>query len=236
MSLYQKGEKLAELRQTIKDIPILSGVDQSEFVMPKREFKKFESSILKPINNLNSVLFSTLTNEKTEDENRELVYSAVESVVLYLNENYKHDLEDYFFEEKLSVYEKLFVILIRNKLNNQYPEYKDLLEVIPKTFWKEKKSYEIKFPKISYLINVQDEITKDKKDDKDIRYRLYDSTIMYLNHCIEMIYEDISKLVNEECNEKYLNPDVLPNKLRQLIYLLKSSLPVAFEESNNEEE
>ena len=40
--LYQKGEKLKELQQTIKEIPIRSDLKQSNFVMSKKEFKKFE--------------------------------------------------------------------------------------------------------------------------------------------------------------------------------------------------
>lgn len=233
--LYQKGEKLAELRQTIKDIPSLSGLNPSEFVMSKREFKKFEAPILKLLNNLNTVLFNTLINSKTEDENSNDVRNATNKIFLYLEENFEHDLIDYFYEEKLKVYEKMFVILIRDEMCERFPIYKDVLLTIPNLFWKKRNEYNNRFPKISYLIDVQDEITKDKKDDKDIRYRLYDSTIMYLNHCVEMIYEEIAELVKKQCKEKYLNPDVLPNMLRQLIYLIKSELPIVFEEEENSE-
>lgn len=234
--LYQKGEKLAELRQTIKDIPSLSGLNQSDFVMSKREFKKFEAPILKLFNNLNTVLFNTLINSKTEDENINAVRSATNKIFLYLEENFEHDLIDYFYEEKLKIYEKMFVIIVRNEMCERFPMYKDILLIIPNLFWKKRKEYENKFPKISYLINVHDEIIKDKKDDKDIRYRLYDSTIMYLNHCVEMIYEEISEVVKKQCKEKYLNPDVLPNMLRQLIYLIKSELPFVFDEDEEEPE
>ena len=228
--LYQKGEKLAKLRQTIKDIPLYADLKRSEFIMPKKELKKFESSIIKPFNNLNSVLFSTLTNEKTEDENRDMVYRAISNIILYLVDNYEHDLEGYFYEERLALYEKFFVILVRDKLYKKYPEYKDLLEVIPKEFRKEQKTDETKFPRISYLINVHDEIYE------DLDSGLSDSTVLYLYHSIEMIYEEISELIIEESETDYLNPDVLPNRLRQLIYLLKSELPNVFEEPESEEE
>ena len=227
--LYQKGEKLAELRQTIKDIPTLSKLLPSDFIMSKSEFKKFETPILKLFNKLNKVLFKTLTNGKTEDENRDAVYNAVEEIVRYLEENYKHDLRDYFYEEKLDVYEKMFVILVRDELYKRYREYKDLLESIPKAFWNKAKEYETNFPRISYLINIHNEINE------DIESNLFDSSIMYLTHSLETIYEEISELIKAECEIEFLNPDVLPNMLRQLIYLLKSELSIVFEEDEDEE-
>jgi len=115
-------------------------------------------------------------------------------------------------------------------LYKKYPEYKELLEAIPKAFWKERKAYKTNFPTISHLINVHDEIHQ------DLNTHLSDSTILYLYHAIEMIYEEISLLIEAECELKYKNPDVLPNKLRQLIYLIKSELPVVFEEDAEVEE
>ena len=228
--LYQKGEKLKELQQTIKEIPIRSDLKQSNFVMSKKEFKKFELPILKLFNNLNNVLFNTLTNEKTEDENRGMVYRAVGDIILYLDENNEHDLRDYFYEEKLAVYEKMFVILVRDELYKRYKEYTDLLRLIPNAFLKKRKESESKFPKIPYLIDVYREITE------DIENAVYDSTVMYLNHPIEMIYQEISDIIKNQCEMEFLNPDVLPNHLRQLIYLLKSELPIVFEENEDDEE
>jgi len=95
--LYQKGEKLAELRQTIKEIPLRADLKESEFVMSKKEFKKFEASIIKPFNNLNSVLFSTLTNEKTEDTTIEQWYE--ENKIIY-DRYFDKENERYVDEEK----------------------------------------------------------------------------------------------------------------------------------------
>ena len=44
----------------------------------------------------------------------------------------------------------------------------------------------------------------------------------------------ISELIKAECEIEFLNPDVLPNMLRQLIYLLKSELSIVFEDENEE--
>jgi len=227
--LYQKGEKLKELQQTIKDIPTLSGLSTTDFVMSKKALKSFEIPILKLFNTLNTFLFNTLISKKSEEDKRKDVYDAVENIVSFLEERYDKDLREYFYEEKLELYEKMFIILVRNELYKRFPEYKDILSAIPNAYREHQKKSETKFPEISRLINIHIEISEDRENG------VYDSTAMYLDHSIEMIYEEISELIKNQCTMKFLNPDVLPNSLRQLIYLLKSELPIIFEKNEDEE-
>lgn len=229
--LYQKGEKLAELRQTIKEIPIRSGLKESDFAMSKSELKKFERPIINLFNNLNSVLFTTLFNSKTTDENRNDVYCAVEKIVRYLEEHFKQDLKDCFFEEKLAIYENMFVILVRDKLSIRYKDYKNLLELIPKAYWNISESYQEDFKKLSHLLETHDNITTDM-DSKVF----YSTTYEYLEHALEMVYEEISETIKRHCEAEYLNSNVLPNELRKLIYLIRTELPIAFEEDETDKE
>ena len=124
--LYKKGEKSEELRKTIKNIPVFANLKQSDFVIPKGEYARFKAPIIKLFNILNTVLFNTLTNGKTYEENRAVVYDAVQKIILYLEENYDHDLHHYFYEEKLTFYENMFVILVRDELVKRYKEYKSI--------------------------------------------------------------------------------------------------------------
>lgn len=228
--LYQKGEKLKELRQTIKEIPMRSDLKQTDFVMSKKALKSFEAPILKLFHTLNAFLFNTLISNKSKIDKCNDIVGAVDNVIAFLDENYQKDMQDYFYEEKLEIYEKMFVILVEDQLCKRFSEYKDVLDDISKAYWRNKENSETKFLQISALIGAHKEITEDMDNG------IYDSTATYLEHSIEMIYEEISELIKAECEMHYLNPDVLPNRLRQLIYLLKSELPNVFEENDEDEE
>lgn len=222
--LYQKGEKLKVLKETIESIPALSGLKESDFVMSAKEIKKFEAPIRKVFKELNDVLYNTLISSEDTDTKRDKVYWAVESVALYLLEHYEEDLIDNFYEEKLYFYENMFVILVRNELCVRYKEYKDMLITIPNAYWKlTKNDKRPAFHQISHFISDYQDISE------DIDNILQDATKAHLTHCLELILEKISELVKEECKKEFLNPAVLPDRLRHLIYLLKSELSLALD-------
>lgn len=215
--LYQKGEKLEILKETLKAVPKISELKDSNFSMSEEELQKFKSSISCEFNNLNTALYNTLLNGK-EEINKENVKTACDNIVVYLKEHFKADLVDSFYEEKQHFYDFMFFILI-DDLIKHYPEYQDSLKVIQQAYTDLRNEENIfDFPEIEELIEDYKEIKRDIT-------RVYcDSTKAYLTHSIELIFEKISELVKEECKKQYLCMDVLPNKLRKLIYLLKKKL------------
>ena len=218
--LYQKGEKLKELQQTIKNIPTLSGIKESDFVMPEKAIRQFEKPIRRIFNELNNVLYSTLISSESQEEKTDKVYKTVGQIVLYLEEHYKEDVIDNFYEEKLVFYQNMFVILVKNELCVRYREYEDILKTIPSAYWKTVKEHKPPtFRAISCFISDYQDISKDIKN-----FQIQEQTETYLTHCLELILEKISELIKDECKEEFLDSDFRTNRIRHLIYLLKSEL------------
>lgn len=216
--LYQKGEKLAKLCQTLNDIPKISNLEESLFTMSEEKLKEFKANILCVFNDLNDALFSTLL-DGTSDECKESIEIACNNVIEVLKNNYTKDLVQSFYKEKKLYYDFMFSYLI-DDLKSHYPEYRDILSNIHKTYSNLLDEQDLfDFPKIESLLDDHFYITRDL-----LHSAFYDSTKTYLTHCLELIYEEISKNVKEECTRKYLNPDVLPNRLRKLIYYLEYKL------------
>lgn len=220
--LYQKGEKLKELKDTIENIPTLSKLHPSYFALSKDEKQKFEAPIKKLFRELNRTLYDTLLSNESEDEKTAKVYTVVEKIVLFLDENFSRDLFLFFHKEKLSFYEKMFVILVRDELCVRYKEYRETLLLIPKHYndmYNKKMRMAFKYPGIDDLISDFRELNEDLLDTP-----LYDCTRNYLSHCLESILEQIAGYVKHECNkcvEDESHSDYYATRLRYLIYLLK---------------
>lgn len=226
--LYQKGEKLKELKQTIKNIPKLSELDESTFVMSKEELEKFKANIEYIFNDLNTALYNTLLHG-IETENKENIELACNEVIAVLRRNYTQDLVNNFYEEKQVFYDFMFFELV-DDLKEHYHEYRDSLTTIQQAYTdlrREEKIFD--FPEIEVLIEDYYAIKRDFD-------RVYcESTKTYLTHSIELIFKRISELVKEECKKRYLCMDVLPNTLRKLIYFLKKELELNLDSENSEE-
>jgi len=214
--LYQKGEKLKELIETLKNIPVLSGLDESKFVMSKEDLEKFKAPIEKAFYDLNTALYNTLIGGNSQD-----VSTACINVTTVLRTNFKTDLIDHFYSEKYYFYVSMFSDLIE-ELIERYKDYEEDLHSIYKIY--------------SYLYNDDYKLFDDFEELHELLYDLchiksdfsrviHDSTKNYLQHSIELIIEEINNFIKEECKKQYLNPDVLPNRLRKLIYLVKTKLP-----------
>ena len=220
--LYQEGEKLKELKDTIDSIPTLSKLHPSYFVLSKDEKQKFEAPIRKLFRELNRTLYDTLLSNESEDEKTVKVYTVVEKIILFLDRNFKRDIIEFFYEEKLSFYEKMFVILVRDQLCVRYKEYKQTLLKIPKQYTDMYNAYKaevFKYPRINDFISNFKELNDDL-----LNKPLYGCTKTYLTHFLELILEQISGCVKDECkkcaeDESYSN--YYASRLRYLIYLLK---------------
>lgn len=220
--LYQKGEKLEVLKETIEKIPTLSKLHPSYFALTKDEKQKFEAPIRKLFRELNRTLYDTLLSNESEDEKTVKVYTVVEKIILFLDKNFKRDIIEFFHEEKLSFYENMFVILVRDELCVRYKEYRETLLKIPKQYndmYNAYKAEVFKYPRIDDFISDFKELNEDLLDTP-----LYDCTRTYLSHCLELILEQISECVKDECkkcaeDESYSS--YYASRLRYLIYLLK---------------
>ena len=216
--LYQKGEKLAELCQTLNAIPEISHLDVSLFTLSEEDSKKFKSKIESVFNDLNTALFNTFLSG-TPDECKESIEIACNNVIEVLENNYTNDLIKSFYKEKKLYYDFMFSDLI-DDLKSHYPEYRDSLSNIHNAYsdlLTEKEIFD--FPSIEILLEDHFYIIRDL-----MHHVSYDSTKTYLIHCLELIYEEISKNVKEECIKEYKNPDVLPNRLRKLAFYLEDKL------------
>ncbi len=226
--LYQKGEKLEVLKETLKNLPKLSGLDESKFVMSEEELKEFKARIEDVLNNLNTALYNTLLHG-IETENKKNIELACDNVITVLRRNYTQDLVNDFYKEKQVFYDFMFFELI-DDLMERYREYRDSLITIQQAYTdlrREEKIFD--FNEIECLIEDYYAIKRDFD-------RVYcDSTKTYLIHAIELIFKKISELVKEECQQKYLCTDVLPNKLRKLIYLLEKELALNLDSETSEE-
>lgn len=216
--LYQKGEKLKELQQALNDIPTISHLDVSLFTLSEEDAKKFKSKIEIIFNDLNTALFNTFLSG-TPDECNKRIEIACNNVIEVLENNYTKDLVQSFYKEKKRYYDFMFSDLI-DDLKSHYPEYRDSLSNIQNTYSDLLTEEEIfDFPNIKILLEDHFYIRN------DLLYNVRnDSTKNYLTHCLELIYEEISKNVKEECAKEYLNPDALPNILRKLTYYLEDKL------------
>jgi len=216
--LYQKGEKLAELCQTLNAIPEISHLDVSLFTLSEEDSKKFKSKIESIFNDLNTALFNTFLSG-TPDECKENIEIACNNVIEVLEDKYTQDLIQSFYKEKKLYYDFMFSDLI-DDLKSHYPEYREPLSNIQNAYSDLLENEEIfDFPNIEGLLKDHFYIRN------DLLYNVRnDSTKNYLTHCLELIYEEITKLVKEECAKEYLNPDVLPNILRKLTYYLEDKL------------
>lgn len=216
--LYQKGEKLAELCQTLNAIPEISHLDVSLFTLSEEDAKKFKSKIEIIFNDLNTALFNTFLSG-TPDECNKRIEIACNNVIEVLENNYTKDLVQSFYKEKKRYYDFMFYDLI-DDLKSHYPEYRDSLSNIQNTYSDLLTEEEIfDFPEIETLLEDHFYIKRDL-----MHHVNYDSTKTYLTHCLELIYEKISELVKEECTKRYKNPDVLPNRLRKLAFYLEDKL------------
>ena len=216
--LYQKGEKLTELCQTLNDIPKISNLKVSQFTMSEHELKKFKANIEYIFNDLNTALFNTLLCG-TPGECKERIEIACNNVIDVLKNNYTQDLVKSFYKEKQLYYDFIFFSLI-DDLEHHYPEHKNTLSTISNAYTdlrNEEKIFD--FPEIDILLEDHFYIKRDL-----IHNVSYDTTKTYLTHCLELIYEKISNIVKEECAKEYKNPDVLPNILRKLTYYLEDKL------------
>lgn len=216
--LYRKGEKLAELCQTLNDIPKISVLKESPFTMSEEELKNFKANILCVFNDLNDALFSTMLAE-TPGECEKHIAVACNNVIHVLKSYYTQDLVQSFYKEKKLFYDFMFSDLI-DELIHHYPEYRNPLSTIHQayvTLLDEEKIFD--FPEIESLIDDHFYIKRDL-----MHHVSYDSTKTYLTHCLELIYEKISKLVKEECVKEYKNSHVLPNRLRKLAFYLEDKL------------
>lgn len=217
--LYQKGEKLKELTQTIKDIPKLSGLDEALLVMSNEDFSTFITPINNLFEQLNKALFSTLSNYNCQQTKTTLVTDACDKIICYLKENHINDLINNFYENKADIYENLFVDLI-NKLMLIYPHYAFILKKIPEAYAilaNERGQYY--FGLISVYIKKHKELHEDLKNGN-----LHDSTRAYIIHSMELILENICNLIKEECSEPYTSEEDFSNNLRKLIFVLKKEL------------
>lgn len=226
--LYHKGEKLEVLKETLKSVPALSGLDKSKFVMSAEDIENFKSRIEPVFNDLNTALYNTLLRG-TKAEKQENIELACEDVIAVLKRNYTQDLVNCFYEEKQDFYDFMFFILIEN-LKKHYSEYENSLSTIQQAYTdlrREEKIFD--FSEISFLIEDYYAIKRDFD-------RVYcDSTKTYLTHSIELIFEEISELVKVECQKRYLCMDVLPNNLRKLIYMLNKELELNSDSEDSEE-
>ena len=161
-------------------------------------------------------------------ESEQTVDKVCEDIVSYILLHYEEDLIDNFYQEKLELYDHLCIELIESELRHYYFDYADVLETIPHTYRTACAAFEnqiIPFAEISGLLNNYNKILYDTKCTF-----MNSVTKKYLVHSAEMILGEISKLVKQECQSSYKNPDYLPNRLRLLIHFLQSELDLDFDE------
>lgn len=217
--LYQEGEKLKVLKETIKSVPQLAELDESNFILSGDDYTQFTSPITAVYNHLSNALFNTLLNTDSKAVKRAKKDEAIDAVINYLNEHYKTDLIDNFYEEKIKFYDYMFAILMSEELSKHFPNYKNDFETIRSIYLDLKEKKEIfDFRKVKELIMDY------KSVDAQLGFITYSRAAIYLIHGKEMILEEISNIIKRECKTMYKKPDILPNRLRQLIYLVKAEL------------
>jgi len=227
---YAEGEMIKKIMDDIEYLPIKYSIKDKYLRMPKEEYDSFVEMTKQPLKNLSTVLFETVIDDTSEETKCEKVSEACNNMIATLEKNYKKDLCDNFYEEKLHLYENFFVIYIRDDLCSHYRKYKEALMTVPQKYWElDEESNIFSFPEYEEKLDLYISIRNSFKynfDQFGSKYIFSKEAREYLIHSNELLLKDVSELFKLEFST-YLKNELLEeqtNRIRKLIYLLKDTL------------
>ena len=129
-----------------------------------------------------------------------------------------------FFEEKLRLYDDLYIHFIKNHLIKTYPEYKRWLHSLVVKYSELIATLKIfNFPEYESLLHLYTDLQNGLETDLINNYCFEDDTVNFIAHSAELLIEKVQDMFAGEVlkqGKKYIKM----NRIRKIIYLLKTRL------------
>ncbi len=220
---YKKGQKKEGLTQDIK-IVLNNEQFKKDLFMSESDYYVFAGSIKKPIIDLNTVLLRTIIDDTSKESKEKSVEQACNEVISIIKDHIRSDLKTRFFEEKLKLYDDLYMHFIKNHLIRVYPEYKRWLHSLVVKYSELKASLKIfNFPEYESLLHLYNDLQSGLETDLINNYCFEDDTVNFIAHSAELLIEKVQDMFAGEVLRQG-KKCIKMNRIRKIIYLLKTRL------------